>query len=142
MKHELKEGIEVPVRFSEVDSLKIVWHGHYLKYFEDAREAFGRKYGLGYKDFFKNGFTTPIVNVSCNYKKPLEYGNTAIVEILFIDSMAAKLIFEYRIYRSWDMELMATGSSTQVFISMKSNELCLTMPDFFVKWKKRVGITE
>ena len=44
----LSEKVAINIRFSEVDSLLIVWHGHYLKYFEDAREAFGRKYGLGY----------------------------------------------------------------------------------------------
>ena len=35
------------IRFSEVDSMGVVWHGNYAKYFEDAREEFGRKYDLG-----------------------------------------------------------------------------------------------
>lgn len=36
------------VRFSEVDSMQIVWHGEYVRYFEDGREAFGREFaGLG-----------------------------------------------------------------------------------------------
>ena len=29
------------VRFSEIDSMQIVWHGEYVRYFEDGREAFG-----------------------------------------------------------------------------------------------------
>ena len=41
----LSETVRVQVRFSEVDSIKMVWHGHYMTYMEDAREAFGRKYG-------------------------------------------------------------------------------------------------
>ena len=28
------------VRFSEIDSMQIVWHGEYVRYFEDGREAF------------------------------------------------------------------------------------------------------
>ena len=36
------------VRFSEVDMMNIVWHGSYPLYLEDAREAFGEKYGLSY----------------------------------------------------------------------------------------------
>ena len=32
------------VRFSEVDSMQIVWHGEYVRYFEDGREAFGREF--------------------------------------------------------------------------------------------------
>ena len=31
----------IRVRFSEVDSMQIVWHGEYVRYFEDGREAFG-----------------------------------------------------------------------------------------------------
>ena len=30
------------VRFSEIDSMQIVWHGEYVRYFEDGREAFGQ----------------------------------------------------------------------------------------------------
>src|SRR5690625_7911324 len=35
---QLPHGIiELTVTFYDVDSMDIVWHGHYLKYFEDAR---------------------------------------------------------------------------------------------------------
>ena len=44
---ELVASKHFEVRFSEVDSMNIVWHGSYPLYFEDAREAFGAKYGLG-----------------------------------------------------------------------------------------------
>ena len=37
---------EFDVRFSEVDAMNVVWHGAYPLYFEDAREAFGARYGL------------------------------------------------------------------------------------------------
>ena len=36
-------SIDLRIRFNEIDALGIVWHGHYIKYFEDAREAFGKK---------------------------------------------------------------------------------------------------
>ena len=51
---ELSESIKIRVRFSEVDSIKMVWHGSYVAYLEDAREAFGRKYGLEYKTILKS----------------------------------------------------------------------------------------
>ena len=38
----------IKVRFSEIDSMQIVWHGEYVRYFEDGRESFGKHYGLGY----------------------------------------------------------------------------------------------
>ena len=49
---ELKESKELEIRFSEVDSMNVVWHGSYPLYFEDAREAFGKKYGI--HDFLRS----------------------------------------------------------------------------------------
>ena len=58
----------VTIRFNEVDSMGIVWHGSYVKYFEDGREAFGKEFGIGYLDIFGNGFYAPLVNLDFNYK--------------------------------------------------------------------------
>ena len=37
---------DVRVRFNETDVLGVVWHGNYIKFFEDGREAFGREHGI------------------------------------------------------------------------------------------------
>lgn len=136
---ELVDKKEILVRFSEVDSMRIVWHGNYLKYFEDGRESFGLRYSLGYLDVYKHNVMIPIVKVSCDYKKPLQYGDTAIVETRFIPNEAAKIVFEYTIYHKESMEVVATGSTTQVFLT-PAGELILTPPEFFTGWKKRWGI--
>jgi acyl-CoA thioester hydrolase len=136
---ELIDRKEIMVRFGEVDSMSIVWHGNYLKYFEDGRESFGVKYNLGYLDVYKYNIMIPIVKVACDFKKPLVYGDTAIVETRFINSDAAKIQFAYSVYRKSDLELMATGSSTQVFLTPEK-ELLLTFPPFFIGWKKKWGL--
>jgi acyl-CoA thioester hydrolase len=135
----LTDRKEIIVRFSEVDSMRIVWHGNYVKYFEDGRESFGLKYGIGYLDVYKHHVMIPIVRLNCDYKKALEYGDTVIVETRFINSEAAKILFEYNIFRKTDNELVATGSSMQVFLTPE-RELLLTSPQFFIDWKKRWGI--
>ena len=133
---KLIDRLEIKVRFGEVDSMKIVWHGNYLKYFEDGRESFGTKYNLGYIDVYNHKIVIPIVKITCDYKRPLVYGDNAIVETTFIDSDAAKILFEYKIYRKADLEIMATGSSMQVFLTPEG-ELLLTAPLFFNEWKKK-----
>jgi acyl-CoA thioester hydrolase len=35
-KGQLKTSNNISIRFSEVDSMNIVWHGSYVLYFEDA----------------------------------------------------------------------------------------------------------
>jgi len=127
---------EVSVRFNEVDSLGIVWHGHYIKFFEDGREAFGKEFGLRYLDVYEAGFATPIVNINLDFKKTVRYGDSVIIETTFINSPASKLIFHYKIFRASDNELVATGESTQVFVTL-DYQLYITVPDFLKAWKKK-----
>jgi acyl-CoA thioester hydrolase len=131
---------EVNVRFNEADPLGIVWHGHYLRYFEDGREAFGKKYGISYLDFYHHGLAVPVVSVNCDYKKPLRYGNSVIVETIFDPTPAAKLKFNYKMYESESRELVAQGASVQVFVDIKNFQLQLTLPEFFEAWKNKQGL--
>jgi acyl-CoA thioester hydrolase len=135
----LTHTTQVSVRFSEVDALGIVWHGNYIKFLEDGREAFGREFGLSYIDVYKNKFATPLVNFNVDYKKTVKYGDSVLVETTFINSPAAKIIFHYNIYRVSDNELVAVGESTQVFINLE-HELIITTPPFFEEWKKQNGL--
>ena len=112
---ELKTTVPLKIRFSEVDSMNIVWHGSYMMYFEDAREAFGREYGIAYLDIFGNG-----------YYAPLTYRPTD----------AAKIVFDYEIKNPETGDVLATGHSVQVFMDL-NYQLVWINPDFYEEWKKR-----
>jgi acyl-CoA thioester hydrolase len=137
MKKFLTEKTEIPVRFNEADPLGIVWHGHYIRYFEDGREAFGNTHGLRYLDFYKQGYVVPVVSVTCDYKLSLRYGDKMIVETKFIPCEAAKIIFHYSIYNPANNKLVAKGSSVQVFLDKEKSMLQLTNPPFFEAWKSK-----
>ncbi|MDE6154525.1 MAG: acyl-CoA thioesterase [Muribaculaceae bacterium] len=131
----LQADKEITVRFSEVDSMNIVWHGSYPLYFEDAREAFGLKYGIDYLTIFGNGYYAPLVDLEFHYKRPIVYGMTVRVNIKYRPTDAAKIIFDYEIFNTADDELMATGSSVQVFLD-KEYKLVWINPEFYENWKK------
>jgi len=130
---------QAQVRFSDVDSMNVVWHGNYIKYFEDGREAFGNRFGINYLDFYNAGVLIPIVKIVCDYKKPLKYGDTAVIETRFVNCDAAKLLYEYTIYRNDTNEIVATGSSIQVFLNLEM-ELLLDYPPFYYEWKTKQGL--
>lgn len=132
----LTHHTEVTVRFNEADPLGIVWHGHYLRYFEDGREAFGRAHGISYLDCFHHGLAVPVVSVHCDYSHPLRYGDKVIVETTYVNTRAAKLNFDYRIFEATSRRPVATGNSIQVFVDAKTFELQLTNPPFIDAWKK------
>lgn len=131
---------EVQVRFNEADPLGIVWHGHYIRYFEDGREAFGKEHNLSYLDVYKKGFVIPVVAVQCDFKKSLRYGDMVLVETTFVPCEAAKLKFTYRLFNAATHDLVATGSSVQVFLEKEGSVLQLSNPPFFEEWKKSQGL--
>ena len=140
MKKELSNRTEVLVRFNEADPLGIVWHGHYIRYLEDGREAFGNMHGLGYLEVYKLGFVIPVVSVQCDFKRSLRYGDRVIVETKYIPTEAAKMKFTYRLFNAVTGELVATGSSVQVFLDRENSVLQLANPPFFEDWKKKQGL--
>lgn len=140
-KKQLIHRTEIIIRFSEVDSMGIVWHGNYAKFFEDGREAFGKAHGLSYLDVYANKHLTPLVKLDFAYKTPLEYGDSAIIETRYIDHEAAKIHFEYTIFNKKNNQVAATGESIQVFLNL-DRELVLICPDFFLEWKRKMGLLE
>lgn len=137
MKKELSSRTEIVVRFNEADPLGIVWHGHYIRYFEDGREDFGNRHGLCYLDVYKQGFVIPVVSVQCDFKRSLRYGDKVIVESKYIPTESAKMKFTYRLFNAASGELVATGSSVQVFLSKEDSVLQLANPPFFEDWKNK-----
>ena len=133
---ELSEEIEFKIRFSEVDSMNVVWHGSYPLYFEDAREAFGKKYDFGYMLIFDSGYYAPLVDLEFHYRKPIVYGMRPRIKITYNPTESAKIVFDYKIYDSNDGSLLASGRSTQVFMD-KDYKLVLYNPPFYEEWKKR-----
>ncbi len=138
----LTHTVKQIVKFSEVDSLRVVWHGNYVRYFEDGREAFGKAYGLGYLDIYEHGLAVPLIDLHVNFKRVLEYGDEAVIETTFVDSPAAKLIFDYTIRSARHGHVVCTGRSTQVFMEPVSKELHITMPPFMEAWKKKWNISD
>lgn len=126
------------VRFSETDALGIVWHGHYLVYFEDGREAFGLAHGISYLQVQEKGYTTPIVKSVCEHKLPLKYGDSGTIETTFVDSPAAKIIFRFKIFNQ-HQQLVCTGESVQVFVQ-QDGTMSLNLPEFYEEWKRKIGV--
>lgn len=127
---------DIDVRFSEVDSMGVVWHGAYPLYLEDAREAFGDKYGLTYANYVDNGCYAPIVDMQIQYKQPLRHGTKMKIIAKYKPTAAAKIIFEYEIRDRNDNTLYCTGKTVQVFMDL-DYQLVWQNPEWFIEWKKQ-----
>ena len=137
---ELEALVIVKIRFSDTDAMGVVWHGNYLKLFEDGREEFGEKFNISYLEMYNQGFFTPIVKSEIEHKAPIYYGEKVQVITKYIPSKAAKIIFEYEIKNITTGKICATGKTVQVFLDKESRELELFAPEFYSEWENSVGI--
>lgn len=127
------------IRFSEVDMMNVVWHGAYPLYLEDAREAFGAKFGLSYHRYIEENIFVPIVEMKMNYRHPLRFGMKPVIRITYRPTDAAKIIFDYEIFDKDTGEVYLTAHSVQVFMDRSYNLLWYS-PDFYTEWKKAMGL--
>lgn len=130
---------EIEIRFSEVDMMGVVWHGSYVTYLEDAREAFGARFGLSYNRYIVENIFAPIVELNFHYRKPLRYGMKPVVNITYRPTDAAKIIFDYEMVNPADGEVFLKATSVQVFMDRDYN-LLWEAPAFYLDWKKEMGL--
>ena len=117
------------VRFDEVDSMRIVWHGRYASYFEDGRVALGHKYGISYSDFIRENIPVPIRRLQVEFLQPLLFEEEFEVETILHWSEAARINFEY-VVRKLDGGLICTGCTVQMILD-ETFEVLLAPPPFF-----------
>jgi len=134
----ITQSHEIRVSFKDTDAMGIVWHGNYLAYFEEGREAFGDEHGISYNDIMAQGYSVPVVKSVCEHKKPLRYGDVARIETTFVNTPAAKIIYKYTIFNT-DNAIVCTGETIQVFLD-KEGSLILTEPEFFKNRKQKMGL--
>ena len=138
---ELKSSKLLDIRFSEVDSMNVVWHGSYMLYFEDARELFGEQYDLSYMGYVRHGYYAPMVEMNIQWKKPILYGMRPRIDIIYRPTVAAKVVFDYEIHDTADESLIATAHSVQVFMDL-NYQLVLYSPKFYEEWQQRWKVFE
>lgn len=138
----LKSSLDVTVRFSETDPMGVVWHGNYLKFFEDAREKFFEDFGMSHYEVYEKGYFTPIVKTELTYKSSIYFGEKARVNIQLIKKSAAKIIFHYEVWNLATGKLATTGMTFQVFMHVESRELEIVKPEFYEKWEQGLNWIE
>ncbi|MBA7687605.1 putative esterase [subsurface metagenome] len=131
MKHH---ETEIRVRFNEVDQWGMVWHGHYISYFEIGRIDLARDFDLTPTDFVKMSYTAPVVELKCQYKEPARNDEELIIHTTLERPSKAALTFKYQIVRKRDKKLLVEGETTQVLLD-KKGELVLVIPE---EIKKRI----
>lgn len=123
-------SLELDVPFFDVDSLFIVWHGHYVKYFEMARCAFLAEIQHDYNVMRETGFAYPIVKLDVKYIKPATFGQKIRVEMAVVEFESC-LKVNYTITDVKTGTKLTKASTTQVAVRIDNGEMQFQTPDVF-----------
>jgi acyl-CoA thioester hydrolase len=123
--------IEFNVEFYDVDSMRIVWHGNYIKYFEKARCALLDKIGYGYCEMEKSGWAFPVTGISAKYVNSLHFRDRVRARALLTEYENCIKI-KYELYNAETGQLCTKGDSTQMAINMVSGESSMVCPPVFL----------
>jgi acyl-CoA thioester hydrolase len=127
MPGKIHADISITIPFHDVDMVGIVWHGHYLKYFELARTALMQKYNYDIDAMKESNYGWPVIESKCKYIKPLFYGMTVRVTAT-VKELANRLWIEYLIENVEKNERICRGHTIQVAVQMDTLEMCFETP--------------
>lgn len=128
---ELFADVDLEVRFHDVDMVGVVWHGHYLRYFENARWALMNQLGYGLERMLESGYGWPMVDLQTRYLKIARFGDPLRVRASLIE-WESRLVLNYLVSRPRDGARIARARSVQVAVDMRSGELQFASPPDFV----------
>jgi acyl-CoA thioester hydrolase len=111
------------VRFYEVDAYGVVWHGHYVGWFEVGRNDLTQRYQMGPLQLKERNLLAPVVDLNCQFKLPATFDSSLIIQTTMERTEVAKLIFHYRVVDQGNGKVLATGSTTHVLTDLKGNLL-------------------
>jgi len=129
---QTRKNVEVLVviRFGDTDPYGVVYCASYFRYCHRGIEEFFRHIGIPPQELFRNreeGFGLPIVGASCDFHKPVWYGETLTLRVFIIKCGAKSLTFGFHFFRASGVELVARGQATLVAID--SNWRSRSLPE-------------
>ncbi|RRV09392.1 acyl-CoA thioesterase [Pseudomonas sp. v388] len=131
-KGSLHLDTEIVVPFFDVDSMNIVWHGHYVKYLEVARCALLDHIGHNYNQMLESGYGWPVIDLQLRYVRSAVFGQKLNVRASLVE-WENRLKINYLITDAATGERLTRASTVQVAVDKHTREMQLASPPVFIE---------
>ena len=125
--------IEFEIPFFDIDLMEIVWHGHYVKYFELARCALLDKVAYGYMQMRESGYSWPVIDLRLRYAQPASFGQIILINAQLVE-WQTRLLIKYQITDKLTGKRLTRGQSIQVAVHLETKKMCFESPAII--WQK------
>jgi acyl-CoA thioester hydrolase len=137
MRPDFAEEIELTPAFHDLDPMAVVWHGHYLKYFELARCALLQKFDYDYPQMRETGFIWPIVDLRSKYVRSVQHGQKLKVRAEIVE-WENRLRIDYLVRDAASGEVLTRAHTIQVAVNVATGEMCFVSPAVLLQ---RLGVS-
>jgi acyl-CoA thioester hydrolase len=124
--------VEALVAFHDVDVAGVVWHGHYLKYLENARWALMERLDFGLDAMIASGYAWPIVEVHVKYVHAARFGDRLSVQASLVE-WQSRLTVNYLVTHAATAERVARARTVQAAVEASSGVLQFESPAVLVE---------
>ncbi len=130
------------INYYETDKMSITHHSNYIRFMEEARLDFMDQLGWGYAKMEEQGIISPVVSVTCDYKKTTTFPDVLSIEMRVIKCSAVKLVLGYTM--KCNGVVACTAQSSHCFLSPEGKPLILErqFPEFYAALKELEEVKE
>lgn len=98
------------VRYVETDASGVVYHAHYIVWFEHGRGDWFWQQGRDYhRDVEERGYNWPVVELSARYLSPARYGDLVTVKTWVKELRSREFTLAYQIVNAETKHVLCEG---------------------------------
>ena len=124
----LSHKTTIRVIYGDTDTMGVVYHANYLRWFEIGRTELFRHMGLPYREIESRGLMLPVSEVNCKYHVPAKYDDVLVIEARLNIGFRAGMQFDYTIASEDGAVVHTTGYTRHAFVNTRGK--VVRPPDF------------
>ncbi|MEK4229513.1 acyl-CoA thioesterase [Solibacillus sp. FSL H8-0538] len=110
---------QVEIRYAETDQMGIVYHANYLIWCEIGRTQFVKDIGYDYAKLEADGYLSPVMDFSIQYKAAMHYGQTATVRTWVESHSKLRTSYGYEVLHE-DGTVAAKATSLHIIVKKEN----------------------
>lgn len=124
---------DIRVRYGETDKMGVVYHAHYIEYYEVARTECIRSLGFSYRELEERGIILPVTKAESVYKDSLHYDDDITVKATIREMPGFKIKFHYDVIKK--EKIINHGATELIFYDVTKKRPCKAPPEIIASLK-------
>ena len=121
------------VHFYDTDTMGVVHHANYIRWFETGRVEFLRSVGITLTDMMNDGILFPLTEIKAKFLHSSKFDDDLELETTAVELTKVKMEFNYKIRRASDGLLLVKGYSQNVFTNTATGKISRIPEKYFSK---------